>query len=119
MSRPAPRPPSRPVAGLPFVAGREGVRVAVRVAAKSAPAGVAGIRLDAAGDAYLQVRVNAAPEGGKANAALLKLLAREWGVAGSRLAIVAGPRGRRKTVHLAGDPPTVLNQLGEWIERFK
>ena len=110
---------SHPVGSLPFAAGREGVRIALRVTPKSSPAGVAGIRLDAAGDAYLQVRVTAPAEGGKANAALLKLLAREWGVAGSRLAIIAGPRGRRKTVLLTGDPPTVLNQLGEWIERFK
>ena len=107
------------MAGLPLVAGREGVRIAVRVTPKSSPAGVAGIRLDAAGDAYLQVRVSAAAEGGKANAALLKLLAREWGVAGSRLAIVAGVRDRRKTVHLAGDPSRVLNQLCDWIEGFK
>ena len=107
------------MAGLPLVAGREGVRIAVRVTPKSSPAGVAGIRLDAAGDAYLQVRVSAAAEGGKANAALLKLLAREWGVAGSRLAIVAGAHDRRKTVHLAGDPSRVLNQLCDWIEGFK
>ena len=38
---------------------REGVRIALRVMPKSSPAGVAGIRLDAAGIAYLQVRVNA------------------------------------------------------------
>ena len=119
MSRPVPRSPSRPVAGLPFVTGREGVRVAVRVAPKSSPAGVAGIRLDAAGDAYLQVRVNPAAEGGKANAALLKLLAREWGVQRSRLAIVAGAHDRRKTVHLAGQPASVLSELSDWIERLK
>lgn len=107
------------MAGLPFAAGREGVRIAVRVTPKSSPAGVAGIRLDAAGRAYLQVRVNAAPEGGKANAALLKLLAREWGVARSRLALVAGAHERRKTVHLAGDPRSVLNELCDWIEEFK
>ena len=117
--RPESRPSSRPVAGLPFVAGREGVRIALRVVPKSSPAGVTGLRLDAAGDAYLQVRVGAAAEGGKANAALLKLLAREWGVARSRLAIVAGVHDRRKTVHLAGDPSRVLNQLGDWIEEFK
>jgi uncharacterized protein YggU (UPF0235/DUF167 family) len=95
------------------------VRIALRVTPKSSPAGVAGIRLDAAGIAYLQVRVNAPAEGGKANAALLKLLAREWGVARARLAIVAGARDRRKTVHLAGDPSLVLNELTDWIERLK
>ncbi len=116
---PVSRAPSRPVAGLPFVAGREGVRVAVRVAPKSSTTGVAGFRLDAAGDAYLQVRVNAPAEGGKANAALLKLLAREWGVRRSRLAIVAGAKKRRKRVHLAGDPSLVFNQLHDWIEGLK
>ena len=65
------------------------------------------------------MRVNAAAEGGKANAALLKLLAREWGVQGSRLAIVAGAHDRRKTVHLAGQPTSVLSELSDWIERLE
>ena len=62
--------------------------------------------------------LRAAPaEGGKANAALVKLLAREWGVAPSRIGIVAGAKDRRKTVHVAGDTPALVERLKKWIEK--
>ncbi len=75
------------------------------------------MRLDAAGRPHLLVRVSAPPERGKANAAVVKLLAKAWGVPPSRLSVVAGVRGRRKTVHVAGNAPWLLERLGEWAAR--
>ena len=48
----------------------------------------------------LAVRVTAAPEDGKANAAVLKLLARALGVPKSRLEIVRGAAARDKVVRV-------------------
>ena len=95
----------------------DGLRVQLRVSPKAARAGIAGLGVDAAGRAFLKVRVNAPAEGGKANAALVKLLAREWGVAPSRIGIVAGAKDRRKTVHVAGDTPALVERLKKWIEK--
>ena len=92
-----------------------GLRVAVRLTPRASRAGVDGVRLDAAGNAYLQVRVTAPAEGGKANAALLKLLAKAWGVTRSYIAIVVGAEDRRKTVPLVGDPAAMSQQLTAWF----
>lgn len=85
-------------AASPFSLGRDGLRVAIRLTPKSSRARIDGVERDADGRAWLKVRVGAAPEKGKANAALLKLLAKAWDLPPSRLAIAAGAKDRRKTV---------------------
>ncbi len=73
-----------------------GVRVALKVTPKAARAGVTGVETDAAGRAVLKVRVNSAPEGGKANAALIKLLAKAWRLPKGALKVVAGAKAGAK-----------------------
>jgi uncharacterized protein (TIGR00251 family) len=48
------------------------------------------------------VRVSAAPERGRANDAVLRLLSERLGVPPSRIALVSGRRGRDKVVELRG-----------------
>jgi uncharacterized protein (TIGR00251 family) len=62
----------------------------------------------------LKVRVTAAPERGKANAAVEQLLAEQIGIPGERVTVVFGHTSRRKTVELAGvSEPDVFRKLGE------
>ena len=51
------------------------------------------------GDA-LKVKVSAPPEGGKANAAVCRLLAKAFDVPASSVAVTAGGRSRRKRVRI-------------------
>ena len=88
----------------------------MRLNPKASRAGVAGLATDAEGRAYVKMRVTAPAQDGKANAALLKLLAKEWGLARGSLHISSGKHDRRKSVHLAGDPPFLMNKLRCWIE---
>jgi uncharacterized protein (TIGR00251 family) len=53
------------------------------------------------GDAW-KIRVTAAPERGKANDAVLRLLSERLGLARSELAVVAGHAARDKVVELTG-----------------
>ena len=53
--------------------------------------------IEVAGD-KVTVRVTAAPEGGKANYAVVALLAKRLGVAKGRVSIVRGHKSRDKTV---------------------
>ena len=65
----------------PFKPVADGVRVAVRLTPKASRNAIAGIAESGQGEAVLKVMVTAVPEAGKANEALIKLLAKEWGVA--------------------------------------
>ncbi len=61
-----------------------------------------GLGADAEGRSFLKLRVKDVPEKGKANAAVIKLLAKAWGIAPSAVEIAAGDTGRVKTVVARG-----------------
>jgi uncharacterized protein (TIGR00251 family) len=54
------------------------------------------------GGKALKIKVTATPEDGKANAAILKFLAKEWGISPSQLEITAGHTGRHKRLKITG-----------------
>jgi uncharacterized protein (TIGR00251 family) len=72
-------------------------RLQLRVSPGAARAGVVGRH----GSAW-KVRVAAPPEDGKANAAVIRLLAETLGIPARDLEIVSGHASRDKTVALAG-----------------
>jgi uncharacterized protein YggU (UPF0235/DUF167 family) len=74
-------------------------RISVKVVAGSSRDCIAGWLGDT-----LRVRVAAAPERGKANAAVEALLDRELGLARGSARIVAGQTSPRKIVEIAGLP---------------
>ena len=98
----------------PFTVRPRGVAVAVRLTPKSSANKIDGIEAAADGRPYVKARVSAAPEKGKANAALLKLLAKCWGLRVGDLEVSAGGKSRRKTVMIHGEPPDLLRRLTEW-----
>jgi len=51
----------------------------------------------------LRVKVTAAPDKGRANAALLRLLAKEWGLAARHLTLSPDTTSRHKVVRVTGD----------------
>ncbi|HLT00771.1 MAG TPA: DUF167 family protein [Geminicoccaceae bacterium] len=89
----------------------DGVRAALKVTPRAATSGVRGIEVDDAGQAYLAVRVNAPPEAGKANAALIRLLARRWRVPQRDLEVISGTSGRRKVLQIRGAPDALIARL--------
>jgi uncharacterized protein len=88
-----------------------GVRVALKVTPRAARSAVDGIALDARGQARLAVRVTAAPDGGKANAAVIKLLAKRWGLPARDLRLISGAAARSKTLQVEGPPGRLLAEL--------
>lgn len=86
--------------------------VAVRVTPRSSKPGIGGWREGADGREELEIRVSAAPTDGKANAAVIKLLAKELGVARSSIEIVSGETSRHKRIALPIDEAEVRARLG-------
>lgn len=89
----------------------EGARIALRVTPRAASSRVQGIEVDGAGRAHLSVRISAPPEAGKANAALIRLLARRWRMAQRDLEVVSGAGTRRKVLQVRGSPDVVVARL--------
>ncbi|HEX7776557.1 MAG TPA: DUF167 family protein [Parvibaculum sp.] len=86
----------------PFRAHDDGIAISLKVTPKAAQARIDGVAADAEGRAYLRVRVTEAPEKGKANEAVAKLVAKALGVPKSAVEIASGETGRLKTVHVRG-----------------
>lgn len=99
-----------------FTAGTEGVRFQLRLQPGASRSGLEGPRRLADGRLALRARVDAPPEGGKANAALIKLLAKSWRLPKGRIAIVNGRSDRLKTLEIAGDPQVLLPRLRAWLQ---
>lgn len=73
------------------------VRLSVVVTPKSGRDEVVGWK-----DSELHVRVTAAPEGGKANAAVCKVVAKALGVPKSAVRVVRGDASRHKSLEIEG-----------------
>jgi uncharacterized protein (TIGR00251 family) len=99
----------------PFAAAREGVRILVRVSPKSARARLLGLAERADGRAELKLALASPPEGGRANAELIRFLADEWRVPKSSLSLVTGAADRHKALLLSGDPATLQARLEAWL----
>lgn len=111
----SPSSSASPEAGSPFAAAAGGVRVALRVTPRGGADRIDGVRRAADGAALLEVTVRAAPESGKANAAVVALMAKAWRVPKSSLALVAGAASRRKALFVPGDPTELLPRLEAWL----
>ena len=85
-------------------------RFCVKLTPRGGRNAIEGWSSDAAGKALLKARVAAAPEDGKANSALVELIARRLGVKKSSVRIVSGASSRVKLIEVDGDR-TLLARL--------
>jgi uncharacterized protein (TIGR00251 family) len=104
---------------LPVAAANGGVRVQIRLTPKAARDRIDGLAPEAGGGTVLKVSVTTVPEDGKANAALIKLLSKEWRLPKSTMEIVQGATDRRKVLHITGEPGALLATLEEWMAKLK
>jgi len=106
---------------LPFSAARSGVNLAVRVTPKAASSRVLGLVEESSGGVSLKLAIHAPPEDGKANADLIALLSGLFNLPKRDLSLASGASGRRKLVHIAGDPARLLPRITEglrpWLKR--
>jgi uncharacterized protein (TIGR00251 family) len=74
--------------------------VPIRVTPRAAKPGIGGWRAGPDGREELEVRVSAAPTDGEANAAVVKLLAKELGMPKGSIEIASGKTSRHKRIAL-------------------
>jgi uncharacterized protein (TIGR00251 family) len=71
----------------------------------------------AAADGALKAQVTAPPEDGKANAAVIALLAEQWRLPKSSFDVIKGQTARAKTVRVSGEPAAIVERVTEWLRR--
>jgi uncharacterized protein len=86
------------------------VRIALRLTPRAGADRLVGIVADVGGP-VVWAAVAAPAEAGRANAALVDLLARTCGVPRRDVAVLGGARSRRKLIQVTGDPATLLPRL--------
>lgn len=98
---------------------KDGVLLPVRLTPNAAKDAVEGWQAAADGSRHLAVRVRAVPEKGKANKALVALLAKHLGLPKRDVDVIRGATSRLKTVRIAAEGPalarirTLLEAPGE------
>ncbi len=104
-----------PALRLPFVRRDDTVQVKIRLTPRAARNALDGLVTGADGELLLGARVTAAPEQGRANTALVKLLSSSWHLPRSRLSIARGASSRRKTIAIAGADADLVQSLNTWL----
>ena len=65
-------------------------------------------------DGALKAQVTAPPEDGRANAAVIELLAATWRLPKSAFAVTRGATSRDKVLSIAGEPALLAARIVEW-----
>ena len=96
---------------LPFEIVPGGLRLRVRLTPNASRDGIGGVAMDAEEVAWLTASVTAAPENGRANKALIKMLAKSWKLPKTSIDVRSGATQRRKVLLIAGDGADLKTQL--------
>jgi uncharacterized protein len=99
---------------MPFKIHKQGVTVQIRLTPGARRAGFGGLMDVGGGKMALKFSVQAPPEDGKANRALLDLLAEEWDLPKGALSLLSGETNRQKLVLAAGDGEKLIARLKNW-----
>ncbi|MEZ5812533.1 MAG: DUF167 family protein [Rhizobiaceae bacterium] len=92
------------VPARPWRVAAGGIVLDIRLTPKSSADRIDGAKALSDGRVVLAARVRALPDKGKANAALVKLVAGWLGWPAGRIALVSGAASRLKRVRVEGDP---------------
>lgn len=85
--------------------------IAIRVTPRSSKPGIGEWRSGSDGRKELEVRVAVAPTDGEANAAVVKLLAKQLGLPKRSVEIVSGETSRHKRISIALDRDELMRRL--------
>jgi uncharacterized protein len=103
----------------PYEATPDGLRLRVRLTPNASRDGIGGVAPDAEQVAWLTATVTSAPENGRANKALIKMLAKSWKLPKSSIDIRSGATQRRKILLIAGDGTALAAQLKHWLTQHE
>lgn len=92
------------------------VRLPIRLTPNGGRDAFDGVESGADGELYFKARVMAVPEKGKANKALIALVAKSLGIARSSISLISGETARKKILRIDGDPEDISKRLEALID---
>ncbi|MBX7201064.1 MAG: DUF167 family protein [Rhodospirillaceae bacterium] len=102
-------PLSRPF----FRQDADGLNLTLKVQPKSSRDAIEGV-VETPDGLALKVAVTAPPDKGKANAAVIALVAKAFGVPKTKVTVTLGETDRRKVLHIAGAPGALVAIAQQW-----
>lgn len=106
--------PLNPASTDPAFLGRTTGGVTIQLRAQP---GARRTALELTAQGALKAAVTAPPEDGKANAAVIALLAEAWRLPKSSFDVVRGAAAREKTLSVAGEAASLADRIAEWVRR--
>ncbi|MGN6486888.1 MAG: DUF167 family protein [Devosia sp.] len=103
------------MSALPYRTTPTGLTLHLRVTPNAGADRIEGTEQRDDGSAVLLLRVKAVPDKGKANAAVIALLAKALGVPKSAVTLIAGDTARLKTVAVEGESEDLARRLAELL----
>ncbi len=82
---------------------KTGIIIHLKVTPNASKNAISEVISGADGQQLLKVKVAAVPDDNKANKALIKFLAKEWGISPSAIEIISGQTARNKKLMIAYD----------------
>ncbi len=96
---------------VPYSRHSDHLRLSVRLTPNAGRNVIEGVETRADGETFLKARVTAAPEGGKANRALILLLAEQLHLPKSTISLLSGETARKKILRIDGDPEDLEKEI--------
>lgn len=87
------------------------IRLAVRLMPNGGHNAIDGLESDGEDGTLMKVRVTTVPEKGKANKALIALVAKSLGIPKSTVSIASGDTSQKKILRIDGDPEDLIKKL--------
>ncbi|NOZ42570.1 MAG: DUF167 domain-containing protein [Alphaproteobacteria bacterium] len=103
---------------MPLTAHAQGVRLAIRLTPKAAKNYFGQVVTTADGSAWLKAYVTTIPEAGKANKALIKMLAKSLKLPARDISVASGATNRNKQLLIAGNSQDLTRRLDQWIKEL-
>ena len=106
------------MAGPPWIAVADGLRLSVRLTPKGGRDAIDGVGTLVNGRNVLRARVRAAPSEGEANTALVGLIATKLGVAARAVRLEAGAGARLKRIKIEGNAAELAARLDRIVREL-
>lgn len=99
-----------------FTIKENGLNFNIKVIPRAKQNYIGEVLVNSKNQKILKIYITAAPVEGKANKAVIALLAKSWKLKKSQISIILGAKDNNKVVHISGDPKDLLEYFKQYLQ---